>query len=80
MRSLLTAVALVAASAAVPVAAQADPVVEADPTLALTPPMGFNNWNTTGCDINEQMIRDMADIFVSKGLKEAGYQYVNVDD
>ncbi|QFU93794.1 NPCBM/NEW2 domain-containing protein [Amycolatopsis sp. YIM 10] len=48
--------------------------------LAPTPPMGFNNWNTTGCDINEQMIRDMADLFVSKGLKDVGYEYVNVDD
>ncbi|TDD88336.1 alpha-galactosidase [Actinomadura darangshiensis] len=42
--------------------------------------MGFNNWNATGCDINEQMIRDTADIFVSSGLKDAGYQYVNIDD
>ncbi len=84
MRSLLAVVALVAASVVVPPAVaspiqiQAEPA--ADPTLALTPPMGFNNWNTTGCDINEQMIRDMADIFVAKGLKDAGYQYVNVDD
>ena len=76
MRSLLTALALVAASVVVP----APPASAVDPTLALTPPMGFNNWNTTGCDINEQMIRDMADIFVTKGLKDAGYQYVNVDD
>ncbi|MFI0449859.1 NPCBM/NEW2 domain-containing protein [Actinomadura sp. 6N118] len=48
--------------------------------LALKPPMGFNNWNATGCDINEQMIRDTADIFVSSGLKDAGYEYVNIDD
>ncbi|WP_425426046.1 NPCBM/NEW2 domain-containing protein [Amycolatopsis xylanica] len=59
----------------------AAPVAEALPDgLALTPPMGFNNWNTTGCKIDEKMIRDMADIFVDKGLKAAGYQYVNVDD
>ncbi len=83
MRSLLTALALIASSVvpALPATASPDPdPAAADPTLALTPPMGFNNWNTTGCDINEQMIRDMADIFVSKGLKDAGYQYVNVDD
>src|SRR6266536_1466440 len=48
--------------------------------LALTPPMGFNNWNTTGCKVDEQIIRDTADIFVDKGLKAAGYSYVNVDD
>jgi alpha-galactosidase len=80
VRSLLTALTLVAASVVVPVLPAAAMPDAADPALALTPPMGFNNWNTTGCDINEQMIRDMADIFVTKGLKDAGYQYVNVDD
>nr|WP_086013644.1 NPCBM/NEW2 domain-containing protein [Streptomyces bingchenggensis] len=50
--------------------------------LALTPPMGFNNWNSTHCraEFNEAMVKDIADIFVTKGLKEAGYQYVNLDD
>jgi alpha-galactosidase len=48
--------------------------------LALAPPMGSINWNTTGCAVDEQIIRDTADIFVAKGLKAAGYQYVNVDD
>ncbi|RDI23677.1 alpha-galactosidase [Lentzea flaviverrucosa] len=50
--------------------------------LALTPPMGFNNWNTTACgpEFTEAMVRDIADIFVSKGLKDAGYEYVNIDD
>jgi alpha-galactosidase len=48
--------------------------------LALTPPMGFNNWNATGCAIDEKLIRDTADIFVAQGLKDAGYQYVNIDD
>ncbi|OLE20997.1 MAG: alpha-galactosidase [Actinobacteria bacterium 13_1_20CM_3_71_11] len=50
--------------------------------LALTPPMGFNNWNSTQCraDFNEAMVKGIADIFVAKGLKAAGYQYVNLDD
>ncbi|MEV8566320.1 NPCBM/NEW2 domain-containing protein [Streptomyces sp. NPDC051322] len=50
--------------------------------LALTPPMGFNNWNSTGCssDFNETMVEGIADLFVDKGLKAAGYQYVNLDD
>jgi alpha-galactosidase len=48
--------------------------------LALTPPMGFNNWNATGCAIDEKLIRDTADIFVSQGLRDAGYRYVNIDD
>jgi alpha-galactosidase len=48
--------------------------------LALTPPMGFNNWNATGCAIDENLIKATADLFVSSGLKAAGYQYVNIDD
>ncbi|WP_245601682.1 NPCBM/NEW2 domain-containing protein [Hamadaea tsunoensis] len=50
--------------------------------LALTPPMGFNNWNTTGCgsSFNEALVKGIADTFVSSGLKAAGYQYVNIDD
>ena len=50
--------------------------------LARTPPMGFNNWNSTQCkaDFNEAMIKGIADIFVAKGLKDVGYQYVNIDD
>ncbi|MEU9241931.1 NPCBM/NEW2 domain-containing protein [Streptomyces sp. NPDC048385] len=50
--------------------------------LAPTPPMGFNNWNSTQCGagFNEAMVKDIADLFVTKGLKKAGYQYVNLDD
>ncbi|WP_207311444.1 NPCBM/NEW2 domain-containing protein [Lentzea alba] len=59
------------------------PAAEALPDgLALTPPMGFNNWNTTACraEFNEAMVKGIADIFVNKGLKDAGYEYVNIDD
>ena len=48
-----------------------------------TPPqMGFNNWNSTHCrdEFNEQMIRGIADKFISLGLRDAGYHYVNIDD
>jgi len=58
------------------------PALALENGLARTPPMGFNNWNTTHCraEFNEGMIRSIADIFVSSGLKAAGYQYVNIDD
>ncbi|HEX8343797.1 MAG TPA: NEW3 domain-containing protein, partial [Actinoplanes sp.] len=62
-----------AAPAAVPAAAPAA-------TLVPTPPMGFNDWNAFGCDVNAELIQQTADIFVSSGLKDAGYQYVNIDD
>jgi alpha-galactosidase len=44
--------------------------------------MGFNNWNSTHCraEFNETMVKGIADLFVEKGLKDAGYQYVNLDD
>jgi alpha-galactosidase len=48
--------------------------------LALTPPMGWNSWNNFACDVNEQLIRDVADAMVSSGMKAAGYQYVVIDD
>ncbi len=48
--------------------------------LALTPPMGWNSWNTFRLDINEELVRDIADLFIEKGLKEAGYEYVVIDD
>lgn len=42
--------------------------------------MGWNNWNTFGCDINEGLVRQTADLLVSSGMAAAGYQYVNIDD
>jgi alpha-galactosidase len=56
------------------------PAYALDNGLALTPPMGFNDWNSFGCDVDEQLIEQTADFFVSSGLKDAGYQYVNIDD
>ena len=51
-----------------------------DNGLALTPPMGWNSWNTFRLDINEDLVKDMADVFVKKGLKDAGYEYIVIDD
>jgi alpha-galactosidase len=56
------------------------PVRALDNGLALTPPMGWNSWNKFGCDINEKLIREAADAVVSTGMKDAGYQYVVIDD
>lgn len=48
--------------------------------LAQKPPMGWNSWNTFGAHINEQLIMEMADTMVAEGYKEAGYEYVIIDD
>jgi alpha-galactosidase len=66
---------------AVVVSAGAAPV-QADQAAPNLPQMGFNNWNSTHCrdEFNEAMIRGIADKFISLGLRDAGYRYVNVDD
>ncbi len=48
--------------------------------LALTPPMGWNSWNHFACNVNEQVIRDTANAMVRSGMRDAGYQYVVIDD
>jgi alpha-galactosidase len=63
-----------------PAAATAHGSTVANRPLALTPPMGFNDWNAFGCSVDEALIKQTADAFVSSGLKQAGYQYVNIDD
>ena len=51
-----------------------------DEMLAQRPPMGWNSWNTFATDINEQLIREMADAMVDLGYKDAGYEYLVIDD
>jgi alpha-galactosidase len=48
--------------------------------LAVTPQMGWNSWNKFACDIDEKLIRETADAMVKLGMKDAGYEYVNIDD
>jgi alpha-galactosidase len=48
--------------------------------LARTPPMGWNSWNKFALNINETIIRKVADSIVAKGLKNAGYAYIIIDD
>jgi alpha-galactosidase len=51
-----------------------------DNGLASAPPMGFNDWNAFGCNVDEQLIEQTADAMVANGMKAAGYRYVNIDD
>ncbi|MBL0336999.1 MAG: glycoside hydrolase family 27 protein [Chitinophagaceae bacterium] len=48
--------------------------------LAKTPPMGWNTWNKFACNVDEKMVREMADAIVSSGMKDAGYEYIVIDD
>ncbi len=48
--------------------------------VALTPPMGWNSWNFFHRRVTDKDIRAAADQLVSTGMKDAGYNYVNIDD
>ena len=48
--------------------------------LAQTPPMGWNSWNKFGCNVSEQLIKEMADAMIATGMKDAGYEYLVIDD
>ena len=56
------------------------PAFALDAGLARTPPMGWNSWHHFGCDVSEALIRETADALVASGMRDAGYQYVVVDD
>ena len=51
-----------------------------DNGLGLTPQMGWNTWNKFACKIEEKLIRDSIDALVNTGLKDLGYNYMNLDD
>jgi len=48
--------------------------------LALTPPMGWNHWYAHYDRITDKMVREAADMMISSGMADVGYQYVNIDD
>jgi alpha-galactosidase len=49
--------------------------------VGAVPPMGWNSWNTFNCNgLTEALVKAVADKFVSTGMKDAGYEYVNLDD
>ena len=75
-RILVTVIILFSAGILALTGAQAD----SSSTLAKTPPMGWNSWNKFGCNVSEQLIRETADAMVASGMRDAGYEYVNIDD
>lgn len=48
--------------------------------IAQLPPMGWNSWNTFGKDISEELLFQITNTIIEEGYKEAGYEYVIVDD
>lgn len=77
MKKLLPSFILVASTLVVTTAfAQDAPSKD----LALMPPMGWNTWNKFGCNVSEDLVKGAADAMVSSGMKDAGYQYIVIDD
>ena len=58
----------------------ASPALGARNGLDLVPPMGWSNWENSGCNVNETYIRASAQALIDKGLYAAGYDIVEVDD
>jgi alpha-galactosidase len=52
----------------------------ADNGLARTPPMGWNSWNKFAGRVDDAAVRGMADAMAGNGMKDVGYQYINIDD
>jgi alpha-galactosidase len=48
--------------------------------VASLPPMGWNSWNCMGVNIDEGKVKSIAETMVRNGMKDAGYQYVVIDD
>jgi len=48
--------------------------------LVQTPPMGWNSWNYFQHNVSEDLIKSIADAMVGSGMKDAGYEYVIIDD
>jgi len=78
--SLSAAAAALLAVAAAPFIAAAPALADSYNGLALTPPMGFNDWNVFGCNVSAAQIESAARAMHTNGMQKAGYNYVNVDD
>ena len=51
-----------------------------DNGLGRTPPMGWNSWNKFASRVDDATVRSIADAMATNGMKDAGYQYINIDD
>lgn len=48
--------------------------------IALSPPMGWNSWNSWAVNVDQEKVLESARILVSSGLINHGWSYVNIDD
>ncbi len=48
--------------------------------VALTPPLGWNSWNSWAGSVDQDKVLRSARVLVSSGLINHGWSYVNIDD
>ncbi|MEV6010131.1 alpha-galactosidase [Streptomyces sp. NPDC051976] len=60
--------------------ATAAPAAALDNGNALTPPMGWNSWNSLGTGVTEQQVKQTIDFMSANGLVQTGYDTVTIDD
>ncbi|KAH9961254.1 glycoside hydrolase [Russula dissimulans] len=56
------------------------PSIPPSKAVGRLPALGWNSWNAYRCEISEERVLAVAHSFVTLGLREAGYEYVNIDD
>src|SRR5215471_12531494 len=56
------------------------PAAALDNGVARTPPMGWDDWNAVGCNVNETLVEQEANVIAASGMASLGYRYVVVDD
>lgn len=49
-------------------------------TICLTPPMGWNSWNSWACAVDDAKVRASAKAMAESGLRDHGWMYINIDD
>ena len=49
-------------------------------TISLTPPIGWNGWNSWAKNIDQEKVVASADAMVKMGLDQHGWTYINIDD
>jgi alpha-galactosidase len=58
----------------------ASPTSAVNNGLARMPQMGWNNWNSLGCDVSQTLLLDTSRVLLDTGLRDVGYKYVVLDD
>ena len=49
-------------------------------TISLTPPIGWNGWNSWAREIDKEKVIASANSMVKMGLRDHGWTYINIDD